>query len=115
MTTDNANLSPYGKAVNQFKKAAKSFDKDVSTGIEYEMMKLIEADQNRRIKFDLKIKLIAGMRELQKQYKELFNDYAEASGKFADNDYPFSTVLNNEDSAYNKTTDLINLLSKTIL
>lgn len=115
MKQDTKNLSPLGIALEKFKKAAKAYDKDVKSGIEYDMLKLIEEDQNKRARFDLKMNLMSGIRELQTQYKNLFNDYAIATGKFTDEEYPFSAILNNKESAYNKATELINSLSKIIL
>lgn len=112
---NNKNLSPRGIAVKQFKKAALAFDKNVSNGIEYDMVKLIEEDANKRAKFDLKLNLISGIKDLQLQYKRLFEDYASISGKFNEEEFPFNVVLDNKESAYNKATDLINLLSNTIL
>lgn len=109
------NLSPLGIAVEKFKKAAKAYDKDVKSGIEYDMMKLIEADKDKRDRFELKLKLIAGIRELQTQYRSLYNDYAEATGKFKDDEHQFANILDNKDSAYNKATELINSLSKITL
>lgn len=107
-------ISPYELSLEKIKSAALSFDKNLSPGIEYQIMTVIEEDIKQRAKSDLKINLIKGMYELQRQYKELFTDYMLAKGRTDNEDY-FDVITANPLSAYNKISELITLLSKTDL
>lgn len=106
-------LSPFGIAVASFKKASVKFDKNVSSGIEYEMMKLIEADAKKRVLFDLRMEIIESVQELMRQYRHLYQDYYRLNHVEEDNENCFDNITNNESSAYNKAKNMLQTLHNT--
>jgi hypothetical protein len=102
------NLSPYGVAIEKFKKIIAGYDKDANTTLAYEMMKLIEEDVKKREREQFRTELTVAIKGLMAQYKQLFYDYSEAANlrKGQDED-PFQLILENPNSAYCKLNSLI--------
>lgn len=107
----NSELSPHGILLKEVKKAYNKFDPELSSGLEYKFMDLIEADIKKRELFELKISAMDAIRELMKQYRHLFTDYCTASG-IADTEKSFRDILKYPDSAYNKAAKTIESISK---